>query len=40
MQADVTLTTKDLTSIYDMAHEAGFAGVQIAAEPPEQQTAP
>ena len=40
VQADVTLTTKDLTSIYDMAHEAGFAGVQIAAEPPEQQTAP
>ena len=36
VQADVTLTTKDLTSIYEMAHDAGFAGVQIAAEPPQQ----
>ncbi len=40
VQADVTLTTKDLTSIYDMAHDAGFVGVQIAAEPSEQQATP
>ena len=40
VQADATLTTKDLTGIYEMAHDAGFAGVQIAAEPPQQQAIP
>ncbi|MBW8781969.1 MAG: hypothetical protein JF599_08790 [Verrucomicrobia bacterium] len=34
VQADATLTTKDLTDIYEMARDAGFAAVQIAAEPP------
>jgi biopolymer transport protein ExbD len=33
VQADAALTTRDLTEIYDMAREAGFASVQIAAEP-------
>jgi len=33
VQADASLTTRDLTEIYDMAREAGFASVQIAAEP-------
>ncbi|MET0263630.1 MAG: biopolymer transporter ExbD [Rariglobus sp.] len=33
VQADVALTTRDLTHVYDMAREAGFAFVQIAAEP-------
>lgn len=34
VQADASLTTGDLTEIYDMARQAGFASVQIAAEPP------
>lgn len=33
VQADAALTTKDLAEVYDMAREAGFASVQIAAEP-------
>ena len=33
VQADAALTTRDLTEVYDMAREAGFASVQIAAEP-------
>jgi len=33
VQADASLTTRDLTEVYDMAREAGFASVQIAAEP-------
>jgi biopolymer transport protein ExbD len=33
VQADAALTMRDLTEIYDMAREAGFASVQIAAEP-------
>ena len=33
VQADASLTTRDLTELYDMAREAGFASVQIAAEP-------
>ena len=33
VQADASLTTRDLTEIYDMARLAGFASVQIAAEP-------
>jgi len=33
VQADAALTTRDLTAVYDMAREAGFASVQIAAEP-------
>lgn len=33
VQADATLTTRDLTEVYDMARAAGFASVQIAAEP-------
>jgi len=33
VQADASLTTRDLTEIYDMARAAGFAAVQIAAEP-------
>jgi biopolymer transport protein ExbD len=33
VQADATLTTRELTEIYDMARAAGFAAVQIAAEP-------
>ena len=40
VQADMMLTTKDLTGIYEMAHDAGFASVQIAAEPPQQQATP
>jgi biopolymer transport protein ExbD len=34
VQADASLTTRDLTEVYDMARAAGFASVQIAAEPP------
>lgn len=34
VQADASLTTRDLTEVYDMARVAGFASVQIAAEPP------
>ncbi len=33
VQADAALTTADLTEVYDMARVAGFASVQIAAEP-------
>lgn len=33
VQADATLTARELTEIYDMAKAAGFAAVQIAAEP-------
>jgi biopolymer transport protein ExbD len=33
VQADAALTTRDLTEVYDMAREAGFTSVQIAAEP-------
>lgn len=33
VQADASLATRDLTEIYDMARLAGFASVQIAAEP-------
>ncbi len=34
VQADAALTTRDLAEVYDMARMAGFASVQIAAEPP------
>jgi biopolymer transport protein ExbD len=34
VQADAALSTGDLTEVYDMARVAGFASVQIAAEPP------
>ena len=34
VQADAALTTRELTEVYDMARAAGFASVQIAAEPP------
>ena len=34
VQADAALTTRELTEVYDMARAAGFAAVQIAAEPP------
>ena len=33
VQADASVTTRDLTAIYQMAREAGFARVQVAAEP-------
>jgi biopolymer transport protein ExbD len=33
VQADASLTTRDLTKVYDMARAAGFASVQVAAEP-------
>lgn len=33
VQADASLTTRDLTEVSDMARAAGFASVQIAAEP-------
>ncbi len=33
VQADASLTTRNLTEVYDMARNAGFASVQIAAEP-------
>lgn len=33
VQADAALTTRELTEVYDMARAAGFAAVQIAAEP-------
>jgi len=33
VQADASLSTKDLTDIYEMARQAGFKAVQIAAEP-------
>jgi biopolymer transport protein ExbD len=33
VHADAALTTRELTEIYDMARAAGFAAVQIAAEP-------
>jgi len=39
VQADASLSTKDLTDIYEMAREAGFAAVQIAAEPREPASA-
>ena len=32
VQADSSLTTRDITEVYAMAREAGFASVQIAAE--------
>lgn len=32
VQADAGLTIRDLAEVYDMAREAGFASVQIAAE--------
>jgi biopolymer transport protein ExbD len=35
VQADAALATRDLTEVYDMARAAGFASVQIAAEPPQ-----
>jgi biopolymer transport protein ExbD len=34
VQADAALATRDLTEVYDMARAAGFASVQVAAEPP------
>ncbi|MFA6289738.1 MAG: biopolymer transporter ExbD [Opitutaceae bacterium] len=34
IQADASLSTRDLTDICEMARQAGFAAVQIAAEPP------
>ncbi len=40
VQADATLSTKDLTDIYEMARVAGFAAVQIAAEPTAAVTQP
>lgn len=33
VQADASLTTKDLMAVYEMARKAGFVAVQIAAEP-------
>ncbi len=33
VQADAALTTRELMEVYDMARAAGFASVQIAAEP-------
>lgn len=33
VQADASLTTRDLAEVFDMARVAGFASVQIAAEP-------
>jgi biopolymer transport protein ExbD len=33
VQADSTLPASELTEVYDMARDAGFASVQIAAEP-------
>ncbi|HEY9249975.1 MAG TPA: biopolymer transporter ExbD [Rariglobus sp.] len=33
VQADASLSTSDLTKVYDMARAAGFVSVQIAAEP-------
>lgn len=33
VQADAALSTLDLTEIYDMARDAGFAAVQVATEP-------
>ena len=33
VQADASVTARDLTEVYDMARLAGFASVQIAAEP-------
>jgi len=33
IQADAAFSTKDLAEVYDMAREAGFASVQVAAEP-------
>lgn len=33
VQADASLTARDMTEVYDMAREAGFVSVQIAAEP-------
>lgn len=33
VQADRELSAGDVTAIYEMAREAGFAGVQFAAEP-------
>lgn len=33
IQADASLSTKELTDICEMARKAGFAAVQIAAEP-------
>ena len=34
VQAAASLSTSDLAEVYDMARLAGFASVQIAAEPP------
>ena len=36
VQADASVTARDLTEVYDMARMAGFASVQIAAEPGER----
>lgn len=33
VQADASLTTLDLTNVYDMARTAGFVSVQVATEP-------
>lgn len=33
VHADAALATRDLTEVYNMARDAGFASVQIAAEP-------
>lgn len=40
VQADASLSTNDLTGIYEMARAAGFAAVQIAAEPTASGRAP
>ncbi len=40
IQADASLSTKDLTDICEMARQAGFAAVQIAAEPPPPASLP
>ncbi len=37
VQADASLTTRDLTEVYEMARAAGFVAVQIAAELPSHQ---
>lgn len=37
IQADATLTTRDLTEVYEMARAAGFEAVHIAAEPPAER---
>lgn len=37
VQADATLTARDLTEVYEMARAAGFEAVHVAAEPPKAQ---